>query len=56
MVVIRHHPNCTVWVSMQEYSAVNLTIFAKLLAEPSVPEWLTGVRCFSSAWLAADGF
>ena len=28
---------------MQEYSAVNLTIFAKLLAEPSVHEWLTGV-------------
>ena len=55
MVVIRHHPNCTVWVSMQEYSAVNLTIFAKLLAEPSVHEWLTGVRCFSNAWLAADG-
>ena len=40
---------------MQEYSAVNLTIFAKLLAEPSVPEWLTGVRCFSDAWLAANG-
>ena len=40
---------------MQEYSAVNLTIFAKLLAEPSVPEWLTGVRCLTDARLAADG-
>ena len=42
--VRKHHPDCAVWVSLQEYSQANLTTFAQLLqSDPSVHSWLSGL-------------
>ena len=37
------HPEAKLWISLQEYSATNFTLFMKLLREPGTETWLAGL-------------
>ena len=37
------HPDAKLWISLQEYSATNFTLFMKLLREPGTETWLAGL-------------
>ena len=42
-VLVAHHPNATVWLSMQNFYLPDMDVWFAALAAPGVKDWLAGV-------------